>query len=215
MAKDVTANSVVKKYLDAIGGEQRLKDVTDLTITAEGNVQGYTFVKVSKYKTPNKELIDVTVPKYNNFSLSHVIVNGDSVTVTQNGRPAPLSGKTEKGAVLARYKLFPELDFSKPGYTAVLDTNYQVVNGQLAYLVTVTGPDNIAVKYFYDQKTGLKVKQYTDVPNATVMEFSNYQNVNTGIKLPFSEMNSVNGQPIEFKVQSATANTGIGVDVFK
>ena len=215
MAKDVTANSVVKKYLDAIGGEQRLKDITDLTITAEGNVQGYTFVKVSKYKTPNKELIDVTVPKYNNFSLSHVIVNGDSVTVTQNGRPAPLSGKTEKGAVLARYKLFPELDFSKPGYTAVLDTNYQVVNGQLAYLVTVTGPDNIAVKYFYDQKTGLKVKQNTDVVNATVMEFSNYQNINTGIKLPFSEMNSVNGQPIEFKVQSATANTGIGADVFR
>ena len=215
MAKDVTVNSVIKKYLDAIGGEQRLKDITDLTITAEGNVQGYTFVKVSKYKTPNKELIDVTVPKYNNFSLSHVIVNGDSVTVTQNGRPAPLAGKSEKGAVLARYKLFPELDFSKQGYTAVLDTNYQVVNGQLAYLITVTGPDNIAVKYFYDQKTGLKVKQYTDVVNATVMEFSNYQNVNTGIKLPFSEMNSVNGQPIEFKVQSATANTGIGADIFK
>ncbi len=209
MAKDVTVNSVIKKYLDAIGGEQRLKDVTDLTITAEGNVQGYTFVKVSKYSPPNKELIDVTVPKYNNFSLSHVVINGDSVTVTQNGRPSPLSGKSEKGAVLARYKLFPELDFSKQGYTAVLDTNYQVVNGQLAYLVTVTGPDNITVKYFYDQKTGLKVKQYTDVANATIMEFSNYQNVTTGIKLPFSEMNSVNGQPIEFKVQSATVNTGV------
>ncbi|MEO6977412.1 MAG: M1 family metallopeptidase, partial [Mucilaginibacter sp.] len=132
MAKDLTVNSVVKKYLDAIGGEQRLKDITDLTVTAEGSVQGYTFVKVSKYKTPNKELIDVTVPKYNNFSLSHVIVNGDSVTVTQNGRPAPLAGKTEKGAVQARYKLFPELDFAKQGYTAVLDTNYQVVKGQLA-----------------------------------------------------------------------------------
>ncbi|MEO6632071.1 MAG: M1 family metallopeptidase, partial [Mucilaginibacter sp.] len=215
MAKDLTVNSVVKKYLDAIGGEQRLKDITDLTVTAEGSVQGYTFVKVSKYKTPNKELIDVTVPKYNNFSLSHVIISGDSVTVTQNGRPAPLVGKTEKGAVQARYKLFPELDFAKQGYTAVLDTNYQVVNGQLAYLVTVTSPDNTTVKYFYDQKTGLKVKQYTDVVNATVMDFSNYQNVNTGIKLPFSEMNSVNGQPIEFKVQSATANTGIGNEVFK
>ena len=215
MAKDITVNSVVKKYLDAIGGEQRLKDITDLTVTAEGNVQGYTLVKVTKYKTPGKELINITVPNYNNINLSHVIINGDSVTVTQSGRSAPLSGKTEKGAVMARYKLFPELDFAKQGYTAVLDTNYQVVNGQLAYLVIVTGPDNISVKYFYDQKTGLKVRQYTDVVNATVMEFSNYQNINTGIKLPFSEMNSVNGQPIEFKVQSATANTGVGNEVFK
>ncbi|ASU34533.1 M1 family metallopeptidase [Mucilaginibacter xinganensis] len=214
MEKGVTSASVIKAYIDAVGGQQRLKDINDLTITAEGNVQGYTFLKVSKYKTPDKTAIDVTVPKYNNFSLSHVVINGDSILLKQNGRVAPLSTKSEIGAVRARYKLFPELDFGKQGYSAVLDTNYQVVNGQLAYLVSVAGPDGTVVKYFYDYKTGLKVKQFTDVPNATVMEFSDYQNVNTGIKLPFTEMNSVNGQPIQFKVKSATANIGLTNDAF-
>jgi hypothetical protein len=71
------------------------------------------------------------------------------------------------------------------------------------------------VKYFYDQKTGLKVKQFTNVQNATVMEFSDYQNINTGIKLPFTEMNSVNGQPIQFKIKSAAANTGLTNDTYK
>ncbi|MCR8556900.1 M1 family metallopeptidase [Mucilaginibacter sp. BJC16-A38] len=215
MPKDVTVNTVVKAYLDAIGGEQRLKDVNDLTITEEGNVQGYTFLKVSKFKSPGMVELDVTVPKYNNFNLSHVLINGDSLIVKQNSRRLPLSGPSEKGAVRARYKLFPELDFNKPGYTTKLDSNYQVVNGQLAYLVLVTSPDKTTVKYFYDAKTGLKVKQYTDVINATVMEFSDYQNVNTGIKVPFTEMNSLNGQPIEFKVKSAVANTGLTNDVFK
>jgi hypothetical protein len=215
MTKGVTAAAVIKNYFDAVGGEQRLKDVNDLTITSEGTVQGYTFVKVSKYKTPGKLAMNVTVPKYNNFNLTHIIIDGDSIEFKQNGRTAPLKAKTERGAVRARYKLFPELDFNKPGYAAVLDSNYQVVNGQLAYLVTVTSPDNITVKYFYDQKTGLKVKQFTDVPNATVMEFSDYQNVNTGVKLPFTEMNSVNGQPIQFKIKSATANTGLTNDTYK
>jgi hypothetical protein len=215
MAKGVTVGTVIKAYFDAVGGEQRLKDVSDLTVTSEGSVQGYTFLKVSKYKTPNKFAMDITVPKYNNFNLTHIVISGDSIDFKQNGRAAPLKQKSEIGAVKARYKLFPELDFSKTGYKAVLDTNYQVVNGQLAYMVSVTSPDNTTVKYFYDQKTGLKVKQYTDVPNATVMEFSDYQNVNTGIKLPFTEMNSVNGQPVEFKVKNAAANTGLTNDTFK
>ncbi|HEY8931467.1 MAG TPA: M1 family metallopeptidase [Mucilaginibacter sp.] len=215
MAKGVTVSSVIKNYLDAVGGEQRLKDVNDLTITEAGTVQGYEFVKVSKYKGADKTLIDVTVPKYNNFNLSHVVIIGDSINLKTNGRQNKLNSKTEHGAVIARYKLFPELDFGKPGYSAVLDTNYQVVNGQLAYLVSVLSPDGTTVKYFYDIKTGLKVKQFTDVPNATIMEFSDYQNVNTGIKLPFTEMNSVNGTPIQFKVKSATVNTGLTNEAFK
>jgi hypothetical protein len=91
----------------------------------------------------------------------------------------------------------------------------QVVNGQLAYLITVASPDGTKVKYFYDQKTGLKIKQFTDVPNSTVAEFSDYRDINTGIKIPFSEKTTVVGQPIEFKVKSAMANGGISNDTFK
>lgn len=214
MPKDVTVNSVIKAYFDAVGTEQRLKDVKDLTTVSEGTVQGYTFLRVNKYKMPNKFAQDVTVPNYNNFNLTHIIIDGDSISLKQNGRASKLAG-TEKGAVRARYKLFPELDFDKTGYTAKLDTILHVVNGQLAYLVTVTGPDNISVKYFYDQKSGLKIRQNTDVINATVMEFSDYQDVNTGIKLPFTELNSVNGQPIQYKIKSANVNTGLTNDVFK
>ena len=215
MTPGTTATSVIKNYLDAIGGEERLKDVKDLTINSEGNLQGYKLIRVNKFKSPDKFFQDITVPAYNNFDLSHIVLDGDSISYKQNGRASKITAKTERLAVRARYKLFPELDFNKPGYSMTLDSSIKVVNGNLAYLVTVASPDGIKVKYFYDVKTGLKVKQFTDVPNSTKMEFSNYQNVNTGIKIPFTELNGVNGAPVEYKITSATANTGLTNDNFK
>ncbi|HEY2584025.1 MAG TPA: hypothetical protein VGI43_19605, partial [Mucilaginibacter sp.] len=73
----------------------------------------------------------------------------------------------------------------------------------------------IKVKYFYDQKTGLKIKQYTDVPNSSRLEFSNYQGIANGIKIPFTELNNINGEPIEYKIVSAAPNTAISNEVFK
>jgi hypothetical protein len=214
MDKTVTAGAVVKAYFDAIGGQGRVKDIKDLTINSEGTIQGFQVLRVNKYKVPGMFFQDVVIPNFNNFDWSHIVINGDSVVVKAGGRQSKLT-PTEVGAVKSRYKLFPELDFDKPGYTMTLDDKYNIVSGTLTYEITVKGPDGFSVKYFYDQKTGLKLKQYTDVQNATRMEFSNYQSINTGVKIPFAEKNSVNGNPIDFKIASATANTGLTDDTFK
>jgi len=214
VAKDVTAATVVKNYLDAIGGEARLKDVKDLVVNSEGSIQGLTVVRVNKYKTPDLFFQDISVPSYNNLNVYHIVINGDSLNAKQMNKAIPI-GSDLRGAVKARYKLFPELDFGKSGYTMQLAPTLQVVNGQLAYLLTVTSPDGTRVKYFYDQKTGLKIKQFTDVPNSTVMELGDYQNIQTGIKIPFSEKTTIVGQPIEFKVKSTTVDSGLTNDGFK
>ncbi len=215
MPKGTTAASVIKAYLDAIGGEERVKAIKDLTTASEGTIQGFRVVRQLKYKTPNMFNQDITVPAINNLHVSQIVINGDSLALKQNERKMNISGAQERGAVKARYKLFPELDFNKAGYSMKLDSELKVVSGHLAYLVTVTGPDGIRVKYFYDAKTGLKIKQYTDVPNSTRMEFGDYRDINTGVKIPFDETNSINGEPIGYKVTSATANTGLSDDTFK
>ena len=212
--KNITAASVVKTYLDAVGGEEKLKDVKDLTITSDGNIQGVDVVRLNEYKNPDKFYQDITVPSFGNMNAYHIVINGDSLNVKQMNKPTPISNNM-KAQVRARYKLFPELDFAKTGYTAVLSPALKVVNNQLAYMLTVTSPDGVKVNYFYDTKTGLKVEQYTDVPNSTVMEFTDYQSIDTGIKIPFSEKTAIVGQPIEFKVKSAKVNTGLSNDIFK
>ena len=214
IAKGITAEAVVKNYLDAVGGEAKLKDVKDLTITSEGTVQGTNLTRVNKYKAPDKFNQEITIPAYQNASVYHFVIGADSVIITQMNKPVPLTND-EKGNVKIRYKLFPELDFGKPGYTMQLAPTMQVVNEQLAYMLTVTYPKGVKVKYFYDSKTGYKIKQFTDVLNSTVMEWSDYKEIPTGIKVPFTEKTSVIGLPVEYKVKSATVNAGISNDVFK
>ncbi len=215
MPKGITVNAVIKSYFDAIGGEDRVKSIKDLTIASEGTIQGTTFNRVNKYKTPEKFLQNLIVPSFNNAVFSHIVIDGDSALLEQQGRPLKLSGNTEKQAVLSRYKLFPELDFNKDGYSAKLHDSLKLVSGQLAYHVTVTGPGGGSVNYFYDMKTGLKLKQFADFPNSTRMEFSDYQTIDSGIKIPFTELNSVFGYPVTFKISSATVNSGLTNESFK
>ena len=89
------------------------------------------------------------------------------------------------------------------------------MNDQLAYLITVTSPDGVKIKYFYDQKTGYKVRQYTAVANSNVTDYSDYRDVNTGIKIPFTQNATIVGQPVTFTVKTATVNSNLANDLFK
>ncbi|MBS1528871.1 MAG: M1 family metallopeptidase [Bacteroidetes bacterium] len=212
MDKTVTAASVVKNYLDAIGGIDKVKDVRDLSTTAEGEIQGTQIIRVNQYKMPDKFAQDIKVPQFGNMVFMHIAINGDSILIKQRGREQKVGA--EKAAVKARYKLFPELNFEQSGFTMKLDDKYSIVNGAPAYMVTVSQPDGISVKYFYDVKTGLKVAQYATTPAATHMEFSDYRDINGGVKIPFAEVNALLGFPLNYKVTSATANTNLADDIF-
>ena len=70
------------------------------------------------------------------MAVSHVVMNGDSLSMNQMNQKVPVPADM-KASVEARFKLFPELNFNKSGYTMQLAPTSQLVSGQLAYLVTV------------------------------------------------------------------------------
>ena len=210
----VTAETVIKGYLDAIGGTEKLREVKDLSITATGQIQGTAVKKVAVYKTPGKFMQNITVPNYNNMNVAHVMIANDSVFAMQMNKLITLD-KAGKNQVKDKYKLFPEMDFGKSGYLVQLFPTLLVVDGNLAYLLTVTGPDGVRIKYYYDTTSGLKVKQFTDVEGSTATEFSDYQGINGGIKIPFTEKTSVVGQAVNFKITEAVVNGGVPNEVFK
>jgi hypothetical protein len=213
--QDVTASTVVKKYFDAIGGESKVKGIDDLTITSEGDIQGVPIKKVGKYKSSGKVYLDLIAPSYNNLVVNRIVVNADSIQLRQMNNKVPLDTLSKK-YLKARTRLFPELEFNKNGYTVQLDPRLQVVDGELAYLLYVTQPDGVKMRYYYNAQTNLKIKQYIDISGgSTVYEWSDYKDVNGGIKIPFTEKTTVVGQPIEFKVKDAVVNGGIPDDTFK
>jgi molybdopterin-binding protein len=112
-------------------------------------------------------------------------------------------------------KPFPELEYEKGGYTLELDSALKIVNGDLAYEVDVTIAEGATIKNFYSQKTGLKVKQVVDGPVSSVSEWSNYEGINGGIKIPFLTRTTLVGQSIEFKVKETAVNNNISAELFR
>ncbi|WP_162852681.1 M1 family metallopeptidase [Dinghuibacter silviterrae] len=212
MDSSVTAGSVIKSYFDAIGGEDRVKSIKDLTMTLVDTLQGIVFTKVNQYKMPDKFLQEVS---RSNTVVSHVAINADTLTVVQQGRTQRITGTQENAGAKARYKLFPELNFGQAGYTMELDSQYHIIDGALTYLITVSQPDGLKVKYFYDRQTGFKVLQYADRPNYTHLAFSDYRTSGTGVKIPFTQRDIRGGNTLTYKVTTVAANTNLPDDIFK
>jgi hypothetical protein len=76
----------------------------------------------------------------------------------------------------------------------------QVIDNQLVYLVSITNPEGVRVKHYYDPKTGFKIRRVTDVPGAVPSTYGDYRGIATGIKIPYSEKTSVGGVVADFKV---------------
>ena len=211
--KNVTAASVIKSYLDAIGGADKLRALKDMTITSSASFQGTQIQLVYKYKAGNMFDYNLTAPAYNNYVLLHIKGAGDSVSmVQQNTKVNPPAAY--KHVVINRFGFLPELDYNKPGYVLTMDNRLHDVSGKLAYFITITHPDGSKVKAYFDSQTGLKLKQVNDAPNASPMEYDDYRDV-SGVKIPYDTKTSILGTPTEFKVSNVSANSGLQDADFK
>ncbi|HEX8023100.1 M1 family metallopeptidase [Mucilaginibacter sp.] len=209
-----TAGSVIKAYLDAIGGADKLKNVRDLQTSATGNIQGAEVQLVTRYKMPDKYYQEAVVPSYNNLVVSHVTLNGDSIKAKQVNRDVQLDDAAKK-MIRLKSRPFPELDYERINQNMTLQPILRVVNGDLAYQVDVNIGSEIHVHNYYSQKTGLKLKQTIEGANDLSVEFGNYEGINGGIKIPFSIKTTLVGQPIEFKVKETSVNSNPSNEAFK
>lgn len=202
---DISAKDVIKKYLSAIGGEDKIKAIKALTDSAKATIQGTGLLFVQVYKAPSFVSQSFTVPMYNNAAFTNTEINNDSVTVTEKSEQVQLSAQ-DKQVIKETKKVFPELDYFKQGYTVVLEKRMQLVNDQLAYLVTVTTPDGLKIRNYYDSKTGFKLRIQADVPDANPIDYADYRALPNGVTLPYLMKMESFGQQLEFKVKSVIVN---------
>lgn len=199
-----TAKDVIRKYINAIGGEDKIKSIKTLTDSALTEVQGTSVLFVQVYKAPSSVAQSLIVPSFNNMVFTHTEVNSDSVSVTEKGLSVQLPD-ADKNILKEKVKSFAEMDYLKAGYTLQLGQRLQIVNDQLAYLVTITTPAGVKVKNYYDVKTGLKLRQQFDSADGGTTDFGDYRAINNGVLIPYSISSEAFGQPLDFKVKSARA----------
>ena len=217
-----TADQILDKYLQAIGGAQALGRLTSLT--AKGTYEGFDsdFAKVP---------VDIYAKAPNQRAIVAHMASGDSATV-YDGREAwhaaprdlspvpmiPLLGPDLTGARVDAQLTFPAaikqlLTGLRADFPAVSidDKPVFVVQGTI---------DRVPVKLYFDRTSGLLVRQTRYAPTAvgTVplhVTYSDYRDVpGASVKVPFTwQMTWVDGQ-YTVNLESVQANAPIDAAKF-
>lgn len=188
-AAGLTAEEILDRYLQALGGVQQLASIT--SFVARGTARGY-----GPESDPRPVEIYARAPAQRT-TIIHTL-NGDNITVF-DGRSAwvaaplrPVAVMPITGQALAGMRFEAQLSFPgqikqalgqwRSGYpVSIGDRDMHVVQG--------TAPGGALVTLYFDAETGLLARQvrYADSPVGripTQIDYSDYRQV-AGVKMPF------------------------------
>ena len=196
---NVNINTVVDKYIAAIGGKDNVAKFNSLSYDANAKIQGMELNFKNVQAKGGKIFVDVSMM---GNSMQKIVFDGTKGYMVAQGQkmdlPADMASKFAKNT-----EIFPELNFAK-------STDYKLVGSE-----KVNGEDVYVIKsndatYYYSMKTGLKVgeiqKQKMGTQEMEIPTFySDYKDVN-GVKLPYVMKQTMMGQELEMKVNSYNVN---------
>lgn len=201
--KGVTAKSVLQKYIDAVGGADKLKAVGSVYIVAEGNMQGMT-INYEQKKTANKQFMqDVKVM---GNSMSKQVLNADKGYMVMQGQRKELESEEINTFISESY---PFIEMTLLDSANIKFEGIEAVDGKDAYMIKLLDKKTA----FYDVESGLKVKEVSRVEgNGQTMEvpigYGDYKEVG-GIKFPFIYKQSMGPQVLELVVKEIKVNEGV------
>ena len=195
LLKDMTVEKVLAKYVEAIGGEKKLREVKTLrrTISFEvqpGAVMDILFLK----KLPNKTLLSQTIAGMG--EMGKTVYDGTKGVSMVQGQKKNMEGKDlEKLANDAKI-MFKELD-TKTNFSRVELGEIKMIDGKSAFEVIFVRLSGDKENHFYDVQTGFLVRSLTAVGDAT---FRDYVEV-SGIKTPSRGTISAQGQTFDATIK--------------
>ncbi len=207
-----SADQILNKYFQAIGGTQRLASFTSLV--AKGTYSGYDTdnqkVPVDVYaKAPAQMTRIVHAP----LGDSVRVFDGRSGWIASPDRPVPLLPLTGGDVIGAKIdatlvfsagikQLFPEW--------RVADTT---IDGKDVWMLEGIAPGQLPLKLYFDQESGLMVRALRLIDtvigyNPTQLDFSDYRLVN-GIKVPYHQVITWTDNQITMDLTNVQLNTAI------
>jgi zinc protease len=213
---DVTADQLIAKYIQAIGGKANIEKVKDVTVTMNASVQGMPLTFKQQQKGADKILIQILM---NNSPMQRVIINGD-----KGKMEAPMQGVNKDMSAeelvtsKAESDMFMMTRFEKFGIKTAV-TGQEKVDGADAFIMEATAANGQKTLHYFDKATGLLLKDVKNMQTAQgaitqTKTYKNYKEVD-GVKYPHIIETVVGPQVIKAEVQSVEVNKGISDDAFK
>ena len=198
----MTANSVLEKYIEAIGGKEKLMGVESYSLMAEAEMQGMILNLEVKKTSKDQYMQDVKVM---GNSMSKQVVDGDKGYMVMQGQRKDL-GEDELKKAKEESAPFPELNLLN---TDVALEGIEVIDGKKAYKIKISDEKTS----FYDIETGLKVQDALSVEAQgqqinTTFNYTDYKEV-SGIKFPFLFIQTMGAQKFDYIVKEIKVNEGV------
>jgi len=218
--KEPTANQILDKYIQAVGGPQRLANLK--SFAAKGTLEGFD----TYHKKVPVELY-VKAPSQRTF-ISHT-QNGDSSTVFDGraGWIAQVSNPVRlipmmPGAEIDGGKFDADVAIPSGIKQALSDWKVGIppttIDEKVVNVIQGTGANKTRFKLYFEDETGLLVRQvrYSDTPIGMVpiqVDYSDYRDV-AGVKLPHKIVVTwTDGQSI-IELSEIQPNATIAADKF-
>ncbi len=196
----VTAEKVINKYLDAIGGKDKVMAVKTTMIVSNATVQGTPLVMTMKAAAPNKSSQEIAVM---GNVMQKSTFNGTTGYASSRGQKRDMTAEQITKAKSAN-ALFSDL-----AYTAGKLLRIEPLDGKNAYVLGFNDKE-----VFYDMTSGLKVKEITTIKTPDGKEvktptvYSDYKEVN-GIKFPHAIGIKSGPMNLDFVVKEIKINEGV------
>ena len=205
----ITAELVLGKYIDALGGVKKLKKVKDVTVQASSTMQGMT-VNLDLYASiPDKFLMQIGSGAM--VFAKQIYNSGKGVVISpMNGETKPMEA-AELESFREQARFFTEMYYAELGNKAQLLGIEEQAGGVQYYKVEVTRPSGEKSTDYYDVTTNLKMKSES---KESTVEFGDYKAVD-GILFPYIMNQSMQGQTIKFVVSNVAMNSKLKADLFE
>lgn len=212
---DLTAEKVIAKYIDAIGGAKKIQELKSIKTTAKGTIQGMEVSMVSSKKSGGKYLMELSVAGMG--TMQKIVSDGKDITQEARGQKIPLDAGLKEISLFDAY-IVPELSLVAMNVKATLKS-VESVEGVDAYVVDYVFPGGGKMSTYFDKESGLKIQtiSYVKTPQGEVavpIQFQDYKDVN-GVKLPQTLLQSMGPMKLKFENSSAEANVALDDSLFK
>jgi zinc protease len=211
-ADTLNAYRIIQKYIEVIGGREKLSKIEDRTTEMKGNVQKVEVEMTIYQKQPNKFKQVIHAGDVEQT----ILFSNDSGYVKINDQV-----KDILGVELAKLKNESTLNLLLNLDTNVIHLTYlgiDTVENKPAYKILLKN-SSLNWIHYYDVSTGFKITDVKPVTSAqrTYLQETYYSDFRTveGIYFPFKIKQKLGQQDMEFDVTSIKLNTGIDDSEFR
>lgn len=202
----VTAKSIIEKYINTIGGKEKLAAVKSISQWGKSSIQGNDIMIVVHNAYPNKFYFEMSTP---DITIQKQIFDGEKGIIIAMGNKMQMQGEQLEKMKNEAY-IFKELQYLEDTTLLELMGIAQLENGAEAYKIKIVLSSGNPVFDYYDVSTGLKTMTVSklETPEGKfemVVTYKDYKPVK-GLLFPYKIIQEVANQTLEMNITLITLN---------